>query len=213
MNNSVIVRVDKSNIHNRGLFANDIIEKGCCFLHSMQLDKNGNILKQGEPTHYINHSLNRNVNALLLDDDNIYLVANRDIMPNEEILIDYSDYNKLGLRANILDFKNLELFNSLKKDIPEMNRPIGFKYKLKKINLNKMYNRNKENFTGYSRGLNYVPANIVSYVNPNDTFYYAADASEDESIDVSKKISPLTVITVASLILGGIYLYKKVLNK
>ena len=213
MNNSVIVKVGKSNIHNRGLFADGLIEKGCCFLHSMQLDKNGNILKQGEPTHYINHSLNRNVNALLLGDDNIYLIANRDIMPNEEILIDYSDYNKLGLRANILDFKNLELFNSLKKDIPEMNRPIGFKYKLKKINLNKMYNRSKENFTGYSRGLNYVPANIVSYVNPNDTFYYAADASEDESIDVSKKISPLTVITVASLILGGIYLYKKVLNK
>lgn len=212
MNNSVIVRVDKSNIHNRGLFANDVIEKGCCFLHSMQLDKNGNIKKQGEPTHYINHSLNRNVNAFL-NDDNIYLVANRDIMPNEEILIDYSDYNKLGLKANILDFKNLELFNSLKKDIPEMNRPIGFKYKLKKINLKNMYNRDKSNFTGYSRNLNYVPANIVSYVNPNDTFYYGADSSKDESVDVSKKVSPLTVITIGALIIGGIYLYKKIKNK
>ena len=207
MSNSVIVRVDKSNIHNRGLFSNDVIEKGCCFLHSMQLDKNGNIKIQGEPTHYINHSLNRNVNAFL-SDDNIYLVANRDIMPNEEILIDYSDYNKLGLKANILDFKNLELFNSLKKDIPEMNRPIGFKYKLKKINLKNMY-KDKSNFTGYSRGLNYVPSNIVSYINPNDTFYYGIDAEKDESVDLSKKISLLKVITVASLIIGGIYLFKK----
>jgi hypothetical protein len=212
MKNSVIVRVDKSNIHNKGLFTNDVIEKGCCFLHSMQLDENGRVKKQGEPTYYINHSLNRNVNAFL-SDDNIYLVANRDIMPNEEILIDYSDYNKLGLKANILDFKNLELFNSLKKDIPEMNRPIGFKYKLKKINLKNMYNRDKSNFTGYSRNLNYVPANIVSYVNPNDTFYYGADASKNESEDISKKVSPLTIIVVASFIIGGLYLYKKIQNK
>lgn len=212
MNNSVIVRVDKSNIHNRGLFANDVIKKGCCFLHSMQLDKNGNIKKQAEPTHYINHSINRNVSAFL-NDDNIYLTAIRDIYPNEEIVIDYSDYNKLGLKANILDFKNLELFNNLKSDIPEMNRPIGFKYKLKNINLKNMYNREKQNFTGYSRGLNYIPSNIVSYVNPNDTFYYGVDASKDESADVSKKVSPLKIIAIASLIIGGMYLYKKIQNK
>ena len=93
------------------------------------------------------------------------------------------------------------------------NRPIGFKYKLKKINLKNMYNRDKSNFTGYSRNLNYVPANIVSYVNPNDTFYYGADASKNESEDISKKVSPLTIIVVASFIIGGLYLYKKIQNK
>jgi hypothetical protein len=76
-----------------------------------------------------------------------------------------------------------------------------------------MYNKNKSNFTGYSRGLNYVPSNIVSYINPNDTFYYGIDAEKDESVDLSKKISLFKVITVASLIIGGIYLFKKIQNK
>lgn len=137
-----MLKIGKSKTHNKGLFTDGLVKKGNVFVDSFELNDDMSIKNQIEPTHYINHSVNNNLNCEL-DGNKIHLISNRNIRPNEELFINYLDLKKIGLKNDFLDFEKHKLFNEIKKDIPEMSRPVGFRYTLKKVKIKDVSNGDK----------------------------------------------------------------------
>ena len=134
--NTIKLRVKKSDIHGVGLFAETPIMKGTVIMPVIKIDEDGGIAEETEPQYYLNHSESNNVTPFKKNNV-IFIKASEDIPKGKEVLGNYNDIHDLGLKTNLLNFKYYpdgyfnEIYKVIKERNPKKNRPEGDLYIIK----------------------------------------------------------------------------------